>query len=143
MKFIDTLILAHLLFEPKKLEFDSLCFNETYKKINFFVLGVQSNFIQDDYSRSTKNVLRGVRFHFNNLQSQFLREMRGNIFNVAVDLYYNLSHIFSPDGKGRLNSKNRNIEINLTIKKNISLKSDSFPLILHISKKLTFCRCIK
>jgi dTDP-4-dehydrorhamnose 3,5-epimerase len=60
---------------------------ETYKRPDFVAYGIKGNFVQDNHSRSTKGVLRGL--HYQNppyAQGKVVRAIRGEIFDVAVDI---------------------------------------------------------
>ncbi len=62
-------------------------FFETYKKKNF--INKKHEFIQDNLSRSKKNVLRGMHYQINNPQAQIVTVFYGEIFDVIVDLRIN------------------------------------------------------
>lgn len=49
-------------------------------------MGIKDNFVQDNHSRSFKNVLRGIHFQIQNPQAQLVTVMHGKIFDVVVDL---------------------------------------------------------
>ena len=60
---------------------------ETYKMPDFVASGIKGNFVQDNHSRSTKGVLRGL--HYQNppfAQGKLVRVVKGQIFDVAVDI---------------------------------------------------------
>jgi len=62
-------------------------FMETYKKEDFFKAGIKEEFIQDNHSRSTKGVIRGLHFQVEpHAQSKLVRCVQGEMFDVAVDL---------------------------------------------------------
>ena len=62
-------------------------FMETYSYRDFESAGIKEKFVQDNHSRSTKGVLRGLHFQFEPFaQSKLVRCVRGEIFDVAVDL---------------------------------------------------------
>ena len=76
-----------ILIEPKVFEDDRGFFMETYKMPDFVASGIKGNFIQDNVSRSTKGVLRGL--HYQNppfAQGKLIRAIKGEIFDVAVDI---------------------------------------------------------
>jgi dTDP-4-dehydrorhamnose 3,5-epimerase len=76
-----------VLVTPKVLQDDRGFFMETYKLSDFVVNGVEQVFVQDNQSRSSKNVLRGI--HFQNPpkpQGKLVRCLRGSIWDVAVDI---------------------------------------------------------
>jgi len=60
---------------------------ETYKMPDFVAIGINGNFVQENHSRSSKGVLRGL--HYQNrpfAQGKLVRVIRGEIFDVAVDI---------------------------------------------------------
>lgn len=61
-------------------------FLESYRRDRYHEAGIYDEFIQDNHSRSTKNVLRGMHFQVKNPQAQLLTVMRGKIYDVCVDL---------------------------------------------------------
>ena len=56
--------------------------NERYRKL----LGINLDFVQDNVSRSSKNVLRGMHFQKNYPQGKIVKASRGEILDVVVDL---------------------------------------------------------
>jgi len=62
-------------------------FIETYKKSEFEKYGITVDFVQDNHSKSTKGVLRGLHFQKNPFaQGKLVRCIKGAIFDVAVDI---------------------------------------------------------
>ncbi len=61
-------------------------FMETYCKADFEEIGINYDFIQDNQSKSKKGVLRGLHFQKQNSQAKLVRCIRGEVFDVAVDL---------------------------------------------------------
>jgi dTDP-4-dehydrorhamnose 3,5-epimerase len=60
---------------------------ETYKRSDFSRVGIAENFVQDNYSRSTRNVLRGLHYQkAPKAQAKLVTVLRGEIFDVAVDI---------------------------------------------------------
>ena len=59
---------------------------ETYNKEAFEEGGLTMNFVQDNESRSTKGVLRGLHFQTKHSQGKLVRVTHGEVFDVAVDL---------------------------------------------------------
>ena len=82
-----------LLIEPKLYPDDRGFFLESFEQKKYQDLGVTEEFIQDNHSRSQKNVLRGLHFTKNKPQAQILTVIRGKIFDVVVDIRKN-SHTF-------------------------------------------------
>lgn len=50
------------------------------------VAGIESNFVQDNFSRSVRGVLRGLHFQRKHPQGKLIRVVRGEVFDVAVDI---------------------------------------------------------
>lgn len=61
-------------------------FMETYNKREFYEAGIDVEFVQDNQSASKKGVLRGLHFQKNFPQDKLVRVIKGEVFDVAVDL---------------------------------------------------------
>lgn len=61
-------------------------FMETYSKRDFEKIGIDMEFVQDNQSASKKGVLRGLHFQKNFPQDKLVRAIKGEVFDVAVDL---------------------------------------------------------
>ncbi len=98
-----------ILFEPDVFEDDRGFFLETWKQ-KLFHENTDSNysFVQDNSSRSFKNVLRGLHYQVNNPQGKLIRVSRGIIFDVVVDLRRN-SKSFRKFLSVEISEENRNI----------------------------------
>lgn len=76
-----------ILVEPRVFGDSRGFFLETYKASEFAANGININFIQDNHSKSTKGVIRGLHFQkFPKAQSKLVRCVKGKIFDVAVDI---------------------------------------------------------
>lgn len=76
-----------LLIEPKIFGDDRGFFLEIYKHSEFIDAGVPEHFVQDNFSRSSKGVLRGLHYQMDpRAQGKLVRCMKGGIFDVAVDI---------------------------------------------------------
>jgi len=60
-------------------------FMETYQKDQFAEAGIDKEFVQDNQSRSTRGVLRGLHFQKNHTQGKLVRVTMGEVYDVAVD----------------------------------------------------------
>lgn len=60
-------------------------FMETYHKDEFSAAGIDKEFAQDNHSKSTKGVLRGLHFQTENTQGKLVRVIKGEVYDVAVD----------------------------------------------------------
>ena len=63
-------------------------FLETYNQKDFEEIGISTTFVQDNQSKSSKGVLRGLHFQNNYPQSKLVRVVKGEVFDVAVDLRF-------------------------------------------------------
>jgi len=54
-------------------------------------IGVDAHFVQDNHSRSQRNVLRGLHYQIHQPQGKLVRVVRGTVFDVAVDIRRNSS----------------------------------------------------
>ncbi len=61
-------------------------FMETYSQRDFEAAGIDVPFVQDNQSASTQGVLRGLHYQINHPQDKLVRCIRGEVFDVAVDL---------------------------------------------------------
>ena len=61
-------------------------FAEFYNERDFAEAGIQTHFVQDNASRSTKGVLRGLHFQKQFPQAKLVRASRGKVFDVVVDI---------------------------------------------------------
>lgn len=61
-------------------------FMETYSSRDFAEAGIDCTFVQDNQSASKKGVLRGLHFQINYPQDKLVRVVKGEVFDVAVDL---------------------------------------------------------
>ncbi|MHC1602336.1 MAG: dTDP-4-dehydrorhamnose 3,5-epimerase [Methermicoccaceae archaeon] len=76
-----------VLIKPKVFEDERGFFMESYQREAFEEAGIRGEFIQDNHSRSTHGVLRGLHFqHPPYEQAKIVRCTRGVIFDVAVDI---------------------------------------------------------
>lgn len=86
MRSIPTSIPEVLLFEPDVF-FDERGFSmEAYQAKSFSAAGVTAVFVQDNHSRSVRNVLRGLHYQIHQSQAKLVRVVNGEVFDVAVDI---------------------------------------------------------
>ncbi len=71
---------------PKLFKDSRGVFFESYSEQDFFAAGLKARFVQDNQSRSTKNVLRGLHFQTRHPQGKLVRVISGRVYDVAVDL---------------------------------------------------------
>ena len=78
------------LIIPKVFDDERGFFLESYKKSDFINNGINIDFNQDNHSRSTKGVLRGLHYQASPKgQAKIVRCIKGEIFDVAVDIRKN------------------------------------------------------
>lgn len=84
----ETYLKGCFILKPNIYNDERGCFFESYNKIDFEKrTGISVNFIQDNESRSSKNVLRGI--HFQNgayTQAKLVRVVKGRVLDVCVDI---------------------------------------------------------
>lgn len=84
---IQTAIPDLLIIEPKVFEDERGSFFESFNRRDFAKLtGRDLDFVQDNHSRSAKNVLRGLHYQIHHPQAKLVRVVRGAVLDVAVDL---------------------------------------------------------
>ena len=74
------------LIEPRVFEDERGWFMETYQDRRFADAGITESFVQDNHSCSHRHVLRGLHFQHKWPQGKLVRVVRGEVFDVAVDL---------------------------------------------------------
>lgn len=76
-----------LILEPKVFEDDRGFFFESFNQRDFrHITGLDVQFVQDNYSKSLKRVLRGLHYQIQHAQGKLVRVTQGAVFDVAVDL---------------------------------------------------------
>jgi dTDP-4-dehydrorhamnose 3,5-epimerase len=86
-EFKKTNIPDVILIKPKIFKDERGFFIETYKYSEFCKYGINEKFVQDNHSRSTRGVLRGLHYQKNPAaQGKLVRCAKGEIFDVAVDI---------------------------------------------------------
>ena len=86
-EFIETKIKGVILVKPKVFGDERGFFMETYKKSDFKNSGIDNEFFQDNHSKSSKGVLRGLHFQkYPKEQGKLVRCINGKIYDVAVDI---------------------------------------------------------
>lgn len=88
-KFTETGIQGLFVIKPEVFGDERGYFMETYHYNAFRDAGLNVQFVQDNQSRSRKGVLRGLHFQKNHPQGKLVRVLRGEVFDVAVDLRMN------------------------------------------------------
>src|SRR5690349_6054076 len=75
-----------VVLEPKVFRDDRGFFTETFNTRALEGSGIPERFVQDNHSRSTRGVLRGLHYQLKSPQGKLVRAARGKIFDVAVDI---------------------------------------------------------
>lgn len=86
MKIIPTNIPDVLILEPQVFGDARGFFLETWNAKTFAERGLNLNFVQDNHSRSSQGILRGMHYQIKHPQGKLVRVTSGMVFDVAVDL---------------------------------------------------------
>ncbi len=86
IKFTKTSLPGVLLIEPDIFQDDRGFFLETYHQKKYAEEEIVKSFVQDNRSHSQKNVLRGLHYQLRNPQAKLVYVIKGEIFDVAVDI---------------------------------------------------------
>jgi dTDP-4-dehydrorhamnose 3,5-epimerase len=86
MQVHDTNLADVKLLAPRVFADSRGFFLESYNQRTFAELGIHETFVQDNHSRSERGVLRGLHYQLVQPQGKLVRAVRGEIFDVAVDL---------------------------------------------------------
>ncbi|QUX94136.1 dTDP-4-dehydrorhamnose 3,5-epimerase [Marinomonas sp. CT5] len=87
MNVIKTNIDGAVIIEPKVFGDERGFFLETFQATRYQEMaGIDLPFVQDNHSRSSKNVLRGLHFQKTKPQGKLVRVVRGEVFDVIVDI---------------------------------------------------------
>uniref|UniRef100_UPI0035644BC8 dTDP-4-dehydrorhamnose 3,5-epimerase n=1 Tax=Pontiella sp. TaxID=2837462 RepID=UPI0035644BC8 len=84
---VETLSIPDLkLIKPRRFDDGRGFFQQTYQRAQYAEAGIDAEFVQDNWSHSTKGVLRGLHYQFEHAQSKLVSVMRGEVFDVVVDM---------------------------------------------------------
>ncbi|MBV9079623.1 MAG: dTDP-4-dehydrorhamnose 3,5-epimerase [Elusimicrobia bacterium] len=86
MKALPTKLPGVVVIEPAVFRDDRGFFYEVYRKDRLEQAGVHATFVQDNQSRTVKGGLRGLHMQVRRPQGKLIRAIRGEIFDVAVDV---------------------------------------------------------
>ncbi len=87
MKVTSTAMAGVVLIEPRRFGDARGFFMETYHRQRYLEeVGIDAEMVQDNHSRSKKGTLRGLHYQIEHPQGKLVRVIRGEIFDVAVDL---------------------------------------------------------
>ncbi len=86
MQIIDTVLDAVKIIVPDVYGDERGFFLESWNRQEFENNGLPGSFVQDNHSRSSQGVLRGLHYQVSHPQGKLVRVTRGEVFDVAVDL---------------------------------------------------------
>jgi dTDP-4-dehydrorhamnose 3,5-epimerase len=86
MNVIETKLPGVLIIEPKVFGDSRGFFKETYQAQRYLEAGIEYDFVQYNYSRSQKGVIRGLHFQANKPQGKIVSCSQGAVFDVAADV---------------------------------------------------------
>jgi dTDP-4-dehydrorhamnose 3,5-epimerase len=86
LRVTPTTIPEVLMLEPRVFGDDRGFFLESYNERVFHDAGIVGLFVQDNHSRSVRNVIRGLHYQIRKPQGKLVRVVNGAVFDVAVDL---------------------------------------------------------
>lgn len=92
MNVIETTLPGVLLIEPRVFGDARGFFLESWNRQAFSERGLDLDFVQDNHSRSTRGVLRGLHYQLHQPQGKLVRVVSGAVFDVAVDLRKSSPH---------------------------------------------------
>lgn len=85
-QFEKTFIKDLIIITPQIFQDERGFFSEVYRKDKFSEFGLTIEFVQDNHSRSTKDVVRGLHFQWEPPMGKLMRVTQGTAFLVAVDI---------------------------------------------------------
>jgi dTDP-4-dehydrorhamnose 3,5-epimerase len=86
VKFVETELPGVIRIEPSVHGDDRGYFMETWQAKRFAEHGIKAEFVQDNFSQSTRGTLRGLHYQIEQVQGKLVRVVQGEVFDVAVDL---------------------------------------------------------
>jgi dTDP-4-dehydrorhamnose 3,5-epimerase len=86
MVVVPTSVPDVLLIEPKVFGDARGFFMESWNRKTFAEAGIDVDFVQDNHSRSSRGVVRGLHYQIEHAQGKLVRVTEGAVFDVAVDL---------------------------------------------------------
>lgn len=92
MNKIPTSLPDVFIFEPRVFGDERGFFLESYNQRTLESLGIRDNFVQDNHSRSCRNVVRGLHYQIRQTQGKLVRVVEGEVLDVAVDLRRSSPH---------------------------------------------------
>ena len=108
MKVTPTRLAEVLLIEPKVFGDARGFFLESWNEREFEAAGICARFVQDNHSRSERNVLRGLHYQIRQPQGKLVRVIAGEIFDVVIDIRRGSPNFGHWEGV-RLNAESHNM----------------------------------
>jgi dTDP-4-dehydrorhamnose 3,5-epimerase len=92
VRLVETALPGVLIIEPSVFGDARGFFLESWNSRAFADAGLALDFVQDNHSRSSRGVLRGLHYQLENPQGKLVRVSRGTVFDVAVDIRRSSTH---------------------------------------------------
>ena len=86
MRFIEMELKGVILVEPEVFQDRRGHFLETYHEKKYAEAGIPGPFIQDNFSRSVRDTLRGLHYQLKHVQGKLVMVVEGTVFDVSVDI---------------------------------------------------------
>jgi dTDP-4-dehydrorhamnose 3,5-epimerase len=86
LQIIETALPGVLIIKPRVFEDPRGFFMETYRQNVLAEAGIRDNFVQDNHSRSSRDVLRGLHYQLRQPQAKLCRVAQGEVLDIAVDI---------------------------------------------------------
>ena len=86
MEFLPTRLPDVIVIRPEVFEDSRGFFMETWTRKDFEQVGIDADFVQDNYSSSVAGTVRGLHYQIERAQGKLVRVVKGEVFDVAVDL---------------------------------------------------------
>ncbi len=107
-KCIDTSLPGVCLIQPQVIRDSRGFFLESYHKAKFAAMGITDRFVQDNHSRSSRGILRGLHYQLNHPQAKLCGVVAGEVLDVAVDIRMG-SPTFGKSTSALLTAENHNL----------------------------------
>lgn len=86
LQIIETALPGVLIVKPRVFADPRGFFMETYRQNLLAEAGIRDNFVQDNHSRSSRGVLRGLHYQLRQPQAKLCRVAQGEVLDIAVDI---------------------------------------------------------
>jgi dTDP-4-dehydrorhamnose 3,5-epimerase len=106
LRVVDEPLPGVKLLAPKVIEDSRGFFMESYNRRDLAGLGIDHQFVQDNHSRSSRGVLRGLHYQLGHAQAKLVRVTHGRVFDVVVDIRRGSPH-FGKWAGAELSENNR------------------------------------